>query len=475
MSDPAGGSGAEVRYPLTLNQQFVCLFDPEGEHGPLGSWYHITHAWWLDGSVDQAVLERSLADVVERHAALRTVLVAGPDEAGYLQEVRPASAPELLLRDLTHTADAARESAAEELLTELEATPLDGRQTPLLRAVLARFSPDRSLLALTVHHTAADGWSVRALVRDLSQCYAARAAGHAPEPYDAAAYGDFALWQQGDDAGKDVEEALPYWRETLADTRVTVMPTDHPRSRTDRPDTSAIHRFALPADTSDRIRALANEARCTHFMVLYAAYGLLMRGPTGTTDVVVPTFTPGRFGDGRFDRTVGSFFNFLPLRIDHLGCRDFRDLLRRTRTACARGYTNDIPTLHIFGALPTLMADAVLEDRAPCVFQGFSFPELLDGERVGPLGYTELRGRTRSQPLGPDVPDGALWTLELDPAGPITGSVQYRTRLFDAATVESWTASYTALLDTVTAAPDGPLPVGTVPAVEDGRAAPTPG
>jgi hypothetical protein len=89
-----------------------------------------------------------------------------------------------------------------------------------------------------------------------------------------------------------------------------------------------------------------------------------------------------------------------------------------------------------------------LEDRrAARVFQVFPFPFLLDGTRIGDVDYTEGRRRLRSQPVGSDVPNGALWTLNPDPAG----DIQYNNNLFTESTAAMVDSFRQALRDTVLA------------------------
>lgn len=80
MTTTSGGRPAATsaeKIPLSLNQEFVLLFDQGDDDGPFGPHYHIVEAWRVTGKVNVAALRRALRDVVERHEALRTVIVRG--------------------------------------------------------------------------------------------------------------------------------------------------------------------------------------------------------------------------------------------------------------------------------------------------------------------------------------------------------------------------------------------------------------
>ena len=442
------------RVPLSLNQEFVCLFDAGDEDAPFGPHYHIAEGWRVTGQVDLTALRRALLDVVTRHEALRTVIVR--DDGEKYQKIYPPSPPELIVRELADNGGS-REEQAESLIRELEAGTIDPERMPFLKAVLARFDQQDSVLVLMTHHIATDGWSVRVIVRDLASRYAVHAGYEAADLPLAPQYREFAAWQR-EVSGIQTAGARAYWRKQLLGARISAIPTDFPRSA-DLPQSTAAHRFTIPADVVSAVSQLANSTRSSKSMVMLAAYALVVYRKTNSPDMVIATFTPGR-GGRLFQDSVGSFFNFIPLRIDVAGCRTFRDVLERVRKTCLDGYSNDIPTLHIFGEAPELMGPAMSDGGAPAVFQVFPDPVLLGDDMPGDLKYAEIRRQPVPQRRTSATPDGVLWTMATDSSGGVTGTTVYKTNLFKEATIAQMAGELADVLRAGVTAPDAPADLG---------------
>lgn len=443
--------GADSRIPLSLNQEFVCLFDQGGDDSPFGPRYHIVEAWRVTGRVDTSALRRALLDVVTRHEALRTVIVRDGDER--YQKIHDPVAPELLVYDMPDL-QISRDEQAGALIRELEGGTLDPEQPPFLRAVLARFDDQDAALALMTHHLATDGWSVRVIIRDLANRYAVQAGRQVKDLPAAPQYKEFTDWQFRM-SGSETAEHRKYWHEKLAGARISAIPTDFPRSA-GLPQSTAAARFALPAEVISSVLRLATGTRTTKTMVMLAAYALVVARKTGSEDVVIATFTPGR-GGNTFQDSVGSFFNFIPLRINVAGVPSFRDVLQRTRQACLDAYSHDIPTLHIFGEAPELMGPAMTDTTAAAVFQVFPDPVLLGDSPLGDLSYAEIS----RQPLGQErisaLPDGILWTLSNAPDGKIVGTTVYKKNLFRAESITEMATEFQETLRAAVHSPDSPL------------------
>jgi hypothetical protein len=443
------GAAAAGTVPLSLNQEFVSLFDHGSEDGPFGPLYHLTAAWRVTGGpIDVDALRAALRDIVERHEALRTRIAGTP--GNMYQEILPAGPVQLDVRDFSAVPEALRAERAAALTREIETEKVSAYEVPFLHAVLARFDDRDAVLGLITHHLATDELSTVVIIRDLANRYAARTGHSVPDLPEVPQYRDFARWQRdGDGAGTDA--AREYWRRRLDGAQFTAIPTDIPRSA-GIPESTAKHRFLIPANVVSVIERLARTRRSTRFMAMAAMYQLLVHRLTGATDVVIATFTPGRGGE-RFQDTVGPFFNFVPLRTNIAGCSSYWELLDRTRRTCLEAFSHDIPSIHIFAQAPELMQPAMADNATAAVFQ--SVPDQNQVvEAPGGLKYVRITRVLNSQPLASSVPDGALWDLNKEPSGEAIGAISYKRNLFREETIAAMAADFVQIARDFSSSPD---------------------
>ncbi|MEV4502901.1 condensation domain-containing protein [Streptomyces klenkii] len=432
--------------PLSLQQQFLRMFAQGFEAGPFGPHYTEVFAWRVHGRVDVRAMRLALADVVERHEALRTVVHL---ENGGGQSVLPAAQPEFELVDLDESPGADRDRRAEQLMIQAETRPFPADRVPLLRAVLGRFDEQDSVLVLCAHHSAADVWSIQVILRDLAECHTARTAGNEPQLPGVPQYRDYVAAQQEAATGPAVAASRAYWRETLRGAKILVAPVH----RTGQTPATSYHRFTTDAHLSTEVSRLAKTTRSSPFMVLLAAFTVFVNRRTRATDIVVPTFAPGR--EHRFQSTVGSFFNFVPLRVGLDGCRTFRDVVTRTRAACIGAFSHELPLLHLLAEAPDLMSSAG-PDAVPILFQAVQPPYLMQGNRIGDLEYTAIWRRVIPQPLGSDTPDGMIWSMHLS-STEVVGGLSFSRHLFEQAEVDGQAAEFLDVIGEMVAGPDSAI------------------
>ncbi|MEV7130823.1 amino acid adenylation domain-containing protein [Streptomyces sp. NPDC093260] len=433
------------RVPLSHQQRRLWFIDSVED---TAGFYNIQLAVRLLGEVDPRAMAAALADVVERHESLRTVFPA--DGGAPYQRVLDAAGHRPVLEEATVT-----EEELEDSLGELARTPFDLSADLPLRARLLRLSPREHVLALVLHHIAADGSSLAPLARDLGAAYAARREGRAPElaglPVQ---YADYALWQQrvlGRDGDPDSPFArqLAYWRSALAGLPEELeLPADRPRPA--RPDNRGGRvPLRLPDEVAEGVHRLAAQSGASLFMVLHAAVAALLHRLGAGPDVPLGTVVAGR-GDESLEDLVGFFVNTLVLRTDLTGEPTFRELLDRVRAADLAAFSHqDVP----FERLVDELGPTRVLGRNPL----FQVAISLENNEEARL---ELPGLTLApQPTSADIAKFDLSFAfgevprETGTAG-LGGELEYNSALFDQATAESLADRLTRLLTGAVADPD---------------------
>ncbi|MDA3664239.1 amino acid adenylation domain-containing protein [Mycobacterium xenopi] len=434
--------------PLSFAQQRLWFL--EQLHGP-SPIYTLAVALRLCGHLDAEALGQALADVVARHESLRTVFpavdgmprqeVVAPERADFgWQRVDAASWP---ASQLDHAIDAAVRHSFD-LASEIP-----------LRAKLFVVTEDEHVLVAVVHHIAADGWSTSLLVRDLGIAYAARCAGRAPawDPL-AVQYADYTLWQREqlgdlDDPDSQLASQLAYWQHSLAGLpEQLVLPTDRPYPPV------ADYRGARvavdwPAELQQRVGRVAREHKASSFMVIQAALALLLAKLSATADVAVGFPIAGR-RDPALDELVGFFVNTLVLRVDVAGNPTTGQLLAQVRARSLAAYEHqDVP----FELLVERLNPARSLTHHPLVqvmlaWQNNTPAELSLGEvQASPL---PVHANTARMDLTFSLAE--RWTKTGEPAG-IGGLVEFRTDVFDAASIEALIERFKTTVLALTADP----------------------
>lgn len=449
-------SDGTQRRQLSASQTFMCAFDRGDDLGAFGPRNIVTAGWRVAGRLDLPTLRLALDDVVARHEGLRTRIVR--DEGEPYGRVHPPSPVELTVTDLSSAVDeASRGLRAHEFLNEVEAGRCDIRQMPLLRARLGWFDEDDAVLALVTHHSVSDAWSIHLILRDVAIRYATRSGLPAPELPEMRQYGEHANWQRQMLAGKSAAAAREYWRTKLAGGKFVITPTDRVRRFDTRPVFS-VYRFLCDQQLFSATSALAKSMRSSPFMVLFACYNLFLHRRTGVSDILAPTLMAGR-SEPEFHQTVGLFFNLAPIRTDMSGCATFRDVVNRTRATLLEAYSHELPFREIVAlAEPELMQPFLDRNGVVGAFEVNHYPQADAGTLIGDVRYTGLRSRLLSATDTSEIPDGALWDFDLDPAGDMVGLVKYNSLEFDESTVVAMVDEYRELLGASLRSPDSAVP-----------------
>nr|WP_162888374.1 condensation domain-containing protein [Streptomyces cavourensis] len=462
----AGGTAVTVPGGLTPSHGqerlwFLHQLDPQDAA------YNIPLVLRLTGDLSVPALTAAFEGTVARHESLRTRF---PDVDGRPVAVVDAPGPVAVESiDLR-----GRPGSAEPLLAERTNGAFDLARGPLLRIALLRTADDEHLLCLVLHHIVADGWSLNLLRTELATRYAAHLAGHSVELPEVLPYTEYARREREAAGGPEAEAALAHWRERLADTPVldlrptVTQPVTEPGEGEGAAGTGArtgggggaaegasgtgggaFHTRRI-AGAGEAVDALAKERRCTPFMVLLAAYQVLLHRWTRQDDFCVGVPAAGR-GEPELEEVIGYFSTTLVLRAELAGEPTFGELLRRVRRSSLTAFAHDrVPFERLIDALG-------IERRlgASPLFQTLLTVHTQDGTGGGEREFADLKCADAD---GGHTASKVELMLDLRREGDdLVAVFGYRTDLFDAPWAARLARHFETLLRGALAAPDTPV------------------
>ncbi len=441
--------------PLSFAQSRLWFIDQLQGPSPT---YNLAVALRLRGALEAAMLGAALSDVVGRHESLRTLFTA-PDGIPQQHVIEPAQA------DFGWQVVDASGWPAEQLeraVADTARQTFDLAHEIPLRSRLFRVGDDEHVWVAVVHHIAADGLSIAPLVADLAAAYTARSAGRAPEWAELPVqYVDYTLWQRAQfgELGQDgsrIATQLDYWQQALAGIPERLaLPTDRPYPQV-ADQRGATISVDWPVELQRRLTAVAREHSATSFMVLQAALAVLLSKLSASPDVAVGFPIAGR-RDAALDGLVGFFVNTLVLRVDLAGDPSVADVLDQVRARSLAAYEHqDVP----FEAVVDRLNPTRSLTHHPLVQVMLAWQNLTadtSGDSAAGVTLGDLEVSSIPMDTGGARVDLSFSLAErYDPTGEaagISGFVEYRTDVFDAATVETLIGRLQRVLAAVTADP----------------------
>jgi amino acid adenylation domain-containing protein len=432
----------EGNIPLSFAQERLWFLD---QLDPGSSAYNMAMAYRFRGRLEVAALDAALGELEQRHEVLRTRYES--EGGSPFQVVEPPHRRSGHLVDLALLPGEERERELRRLARNEARRPFDLQRGPVLRTCVVRLAPEDHALFFTIHHIACDGWSQDILAQEVGALYRAFAAGHpALLPELPVQYADYAAWQRSWLEGAVLEAQVDFWRTRLAGAPpVLELPTDRPRPALPSFRGGTVTRLLEPA-VAHGVVSRSRTEKATRFMLLLAAFQVLLARLTGQSDIVVGTPVAGR-DRLETERLIGFFVNTLVLRGMLAGEEPFSEALRATRDQLLDVYSHqDLP-------FEKLVDELGVERRLSHtpVFQ------VMFAHQNTPVTEVDVAGLDLA-PLAADTGmaqfDLALSTLELEHGLALT--LRYSTDLFDAATVDRLGGYFERLLSAAVADPSMP-------------------
>jgi Condensation domain len=337
--------------PLSFSQERLWFLDQL--EPSKSSAYNMPFGFRITGALNVSALEQSLNEILRRHEALRTTFSVV--EGRPFQIIHPKLTVAIPIEKLEEISSEPQEAKVMRLIDEKIKQPFDLNQGSLLRATLLDLGKSEYLLLVVVHHIAVDFWSKGILFQELSTLYEAFSTGKASVLPDLSRqYADFAVWQRKWLQGEFLDVLLGYWKQQLGNNLPELrIPIDSPRSAS-QTRKGACQKLVLPEELTKELKALSRQEKVTLFVVLLAAFKVLLHRYTEQDDIFLCSPIANR-NRKEVKGLIGYFVNLLILRTDLSGNPSFRELLGRVRQVASGAYAHqDLPVQQLVKSLNLL-------------------------------------------------------------------------------------------------------------------------
>ncbi|NIM16726.1 MAG: amino acid adenylation domain-containing protein [Candidatus Aminicenantes bacterium] len=292
--------------------------------------YNMPHIIRIESEVDKDRLKQAFSKLIKRHESLRTSfeMIKG-------QPVQRVHAHEEVVFELGYHSSSSSGSQVQDII-RCFVRPFDLPQAPLLRAAIVDDHQQQSsfILMVDMHHIVADGISNQILVKDFLAFYRGEELSKLRLQYK-----DYSEWRNKLSGSRQIKKQEAYWLNRFAgEVPVLNLPIDYPRPVVQRFEGRTTG-FEIDAADTERLRDFSGKIDATLFMVLLAAFNVLLMKLSGQEDIVVGTPIAGR-RHADLEQAIGMFLNTLPLRSDIGGDLTFATFVEKVREDTLDAFEN---------------------------------------------------------------------------------------------------------------------------------------
>ena len=258
--------------------------------------------------LDNERLTDVFTQLIRRHESLRTSFVMVNSHA--VQKISDKTAFEIEYHEVPRRDETPGSSTEIEEIVSNFIRTFDLAAPPLFRVGVIETGEKEYLLMADMHHIISDGISLEILVNDFTALYTGKEL-----PPLTIQYKDFAEWQNRLVRSGRMDKQKEYWlgRFEKGNIPVSNMPLDYPRPAVRDIEAGDFIEFSLDRQLSKALYGAAAEAGTTLYMMMLAAYYVLLARYTRQEDIVVGSLISGR-SHADLENVIGVFVNTLPLR-----------------------------------------------------------------------------------------------------------------------------------------------------------------
>ncbi|MFZ5985739.1 MAG: condensation domain-containing protein, partial [Bacillota bacterium] len=405
-----------------------------------GTSYNIPVVMIIEGSLEIPKLEEAFKALVIRHETLRTSFEVVDGQPAQRIHKQVDFSVETVC-EITDSDKEARDNIEDKIDSAMEKfiKPFDLTKAPLIRVGLVKISKYRHILLLDMHHIISDGTSMGTLVKDFVSLYRGEKLQELRVQYK-----DYIQWRNDIFEKEALRRQEDYWLNRFSgEVPVLSLPLDFLRPSIRSFDGDRIG-FSIDKDLKDKLKKLGAAKGASLYMVLLAAYNVLLSKYSDQEDIVVGSPAAGRRHPD-VENTVGMFVNTLPLRNFPAGGKNFSLFLDQVRKDTLMAYENQD---YQFDQLVEKLGIRRDMSRNPLfdtmfVLQNMEIPEF----EIEGLKFINYEVKNKAAKF-----DITLEAVENQEG--IRFNLEYCTRLFKRETIERLACHFEKILEQVAENPD---------------------
>jgi amino acid adenylation domain-containing protein len=270
-----------------------------------GPVYNAAVAWEIRPRAEIARLSHSLATVINRHKILRSRFEQKRDVL--TQVVTTNSSGDYVYCDLSERSPASSDDLMAEELKKLCRTPFDLERGPTHRTGVIEMPGNRQIIVVVMHHILCDERSFEIFFREWIEVYV-KGRGPTEMPWQ---FSDYCQSEKVKHLPVDGQGSL-FWEKRLnGHAPITLRDlAGSKKAQNDEP----VQCVRIGSISTKALRLASAKLSCTPFVLVLAAFKLLLRNYTETSDVCVSTPITLRTKSVAWENTIGPFLRVLPVR-----------------------------------------------------------------------------------------------------------------------------------------------------------------
>lgn len=271
--------------------------------------YRASCAIQIEGNLNVEALKLTLNQIVNRHESLRTTFHRQPGIKIPIQVIAESGTltwNQVNLKEL----DSQEQSAyIEQLFQEKAGFSFNSQPKSILSSSLFTLSGNRHILLVTLPALCADSWTLKNLLKEISQTYDACLKGENLFNEEPVQYIQFSEWQNELLEDEDAETGKAYWRNQTFPSLAIPFEAQHRSSAGFKSDVYAVK---INPDVAAKLDAIATLYNAKLSEALFACWYTLLWWLTGQSDIAISTVYSGRKYE-ELQEVLGLLAKWLPV------------------------------------------------------------------------------------------------------------------------------------------------------------------